>query len=328
MSHESSRDLLPWSSEPPSYGPPVDAEIKEERIRMLQREFGAKFKKGIGMGGGEDGEAPSVGSVDEKGKLITQGPRKRVAVRVLQGLFALASGASSIYGALVSLWIRPNGSWQYSDLLLQIIKPKSAPPPAGKLPAYVLYILSVITLLAILYLFVFRPCCIGRRSSSSNLTGGAGGMPGMPGMMVLPVQGGGMGGKGKKWKGGKKGKKGMTGPGGDVQVNLIVDPGMLQGAQGDPHHNQYGQDEYDDHLSMAGSYSPYGHGPSPTQQRRPPRPRRSIFAGLAMEEQWRVARAMLKKMLVFDIIGLALWAIEFVLILIGKRCPSGGFEGW
>lgn len=147
-------------------------------------------------------------------------------------------------------------------------------------------------------------------------------MPGMPGMMVLPVQGG-ANGKGKK---GKKGKKGSMGPAmGDVQVNLIVDPGMLQGQQ---HEDGYGyEDEYDENSSIPGSYSPYAHALSPTQQRRP-RPRRSIFAGLAMEEQWRAARGTLKKLVIFDVIAFILWGAEFVLILIGKRCPSGGFEGW
>lgn len=99
MSQESTRDLLPWSGDPPSYGPPIDPEIKEERIRMLQREFGAKFKKGLGIGG-EEGDRV-VGSVDENGQLVTQGPKKRSAMRVLQGLLALGSGASAIYGAVV-----------------------------------------------------------------------------------------------------------------------------------------------------------------------------------------------------------------------------------
>ena len=137
-------------------------------------------------------------------------------------------------------------------------------------------------------------------------------------MMVLPVQGG-TNGKGNT---GKKGKKG--GPAtGDVQVNLIVDPGMLQGQQ---HDNGQGyDDDYDENSSMPGSYSPYAHAPS--QQRRP-RPRRSIFAGLAMEEQWRAARGSLKKLAIFDVIAFILWGAEFILILIGQRCPSGGFEGW
>jgi hypothetical protein len=102
MSEESSRDLLPWSGEPP-YGAPVDAEVKEERLRMLQREFGSKArKKWIGVDDGEEADPPIIGSVDEKGRLVTQGPKKRVAVRVLEGLLALGSGASSIYAALAS----------------------------------------------------------------------------------------------------------------------------------------------------------------------------------------------------------------------------------
>lgn len=140
-------------------------------------------------------------------------------------------------------------------------------------------------------------------------------------MMVLPVQSGKGGGQGKKGKGRNKAK---GGPGGDVQVNLIIDPGMLQGLHGDRYAEEY--EEYDEHLSAPGSYSPYTHL-SPVPIRRP-RPRRGIFEGLAMEERWRAARSMLKKVLVFDIAAVILWGTEFVLILMGKRCPSGGFEGW
>jgi len=47
-----------------------------------------------------------------------------------------------------------------------------------------------------------------------------------------------------------------------------------------------------------------------------------------MEEQWRAARTVLKKMMFLDIVCALLWGTEFVLILMGKRCPSGRFEGW
>jgi hypothetical protein len=103
MSDESSRDLLPWNGDPPSYGPPVDHEVKEQRLRLLQREFGSKIKKWQVTDDGEDGEPPMIGSVDAKGNLVTQGPKKRVAVRVMEGLLALGSGASAIYAALVRL---------------------------------------------------------------------------------------------------------------------------------------------------------------------------------------------------------------------------------
>ncbi len=88
---------VPWSSE--LDGTPVDSEVKEERIRMLEREFAGKN----GIGKGEE-EEHIIGSVDSKGKLITEGPKKRLAVRCLQTLLALLAGGSSIYAALVRLF--------------------------------------------------------------------------------------------------------------------------------------------------------------------------------------------------------------------------------
>lgn len=137
----------------------------------------------------------------------------------------------------------------------------------------------------------------------------------MPGMMILPVQGGMSGMKGGK---GRQGK----GMGPDVHVNLIVDPGMLQG----PPQDDYANEEFDESGSVPGSYSPYG-TPIQNPQRRN-RPRRSVFAGLAMEEQWRAARSTLKIAMFLDVVCLILWGAEFVLILLGKRCPSGSFGGW
>ncbi len=65
-------------------------------MRMLEREFGGK-------GGPKDeGEAETmVGCIDQRGRLITQGPKKRLAVRWVQALLALTAAISSIYAALV-----------------------------------------------------------------------------------------------------------------------------------------------------------------------------------------------------------------------------------
>jgi hypothetical protein len=146
-------------------------------------------------------------------------------------------------------------------------------------------------------------------------------------MMVLPVQQLPGGAKAKKNKGGKKGKKG-GGEAQGVQVNLIVDPGM------------FGKDEEssgdeDGREGMPGAYDEFGsaYGSSTTRSghkkgKRKKARRRGIFAGLAMEEQWRVARSALKKLLFFDIVMGVVWASEFVYALIGRRCPAGGFEGW
>ena len=93
-SSSSCRDFVPWSStDTPSYDLPLDPELKEERIRMLEHEF-------------RPGSEPStkeepVGSVDEKGRLITDGPKKRVTMRVIETVLALGIAFAVVYAALV-----------------------------------------------------------------------------------------------------------------------------------------------------------------------------------------------------------------------------------
>ncbi|KAI0636705.1 hypothetical protein C8Q77DRAFT_519396 [Trametes polyzona] len=284
-----SRDqtMVPWGADPPDGDRPVDPETKEERMRMLEREFG----KG-GNAKGEDNPERTVGSVDERGRLITQGPKKRLAVRWVQALLSLTAAISSIYAAL-------------------IIKPPSPAPPANKLPAYLLYVLSVLTFLGCTFFFLIYPCCCGaRKPKSASYPQGPGGM------MVLPVQGL-PGGKQKK-----RGKKGKGGPGEGVQVNLIVDPTMF-GRNSERGRDEEDEEDEDGSSALPGSYA----GSSSAGRRRSPR-RRGIFAGLAMEEQWRKARKVLKWGTTADVFGMLIWGMEFVVILLGKRCPVGGFEGW
>jgi hypothetical protein len=155
-------------------------------------------------------------------------------------------------------------------------------------------------------------------------------------MMVLPVAS--QNGKdGKK----KKGKKGQQN-GGDVQVNLIVDPTMFGGRHHDEEDEEDEEEgefnEWDDWAedtsSMPGGYVPSSSNhsnrsqrPKPKKRRRPAR-RRNFMASLAMEEDWKRARAWLKKIAIIDGVGCVVWAAIFVYILIGKRCPAGGFNGW
>ncbi|KAH9857166.1 hypothetical protein C2E23DRAFT_771351 [Lenzites betulinus] len=285
-----SRDqtTVPWGGNATDGDHTLDPETKEERIRMLEREFAS------GKPGPKDEEDPerTVGSVDERGRLITQGPKKRLAVRWVQVLLALTAAVSSIYAAL-------------------IIKPPSPAPPANKLPAYLLYVLSVLTFLGCSFLFLIYPCCCGaRKPKASPYTAGP------SGMMVLPVQGL-PGGKQKK------GKKGKGGPGEGVQVNLIVDPSMFGRDPERGRDEDDGEDE-DGSEALPGSYAGSSSAGRPG---RPPR-RRGIFAGLAMEEQWTRARKVLKWGTTVDVLAMLLWGTEFVVILLGKRCPVGAFEGW
>jgi hypothetical protein len=93
----SSRDYVPWSNtDTPNFDVPLDPELKEERIRMLEHEFRSAV---------EVAEEEPVGSVDQKGRLITDGPKKRVAIRVTEALLALGISFSVIYAALVCCYL-------------------------------------------------------------------------------------------------------------------------------------------------------------------------------------------------------------------------------
>lgn len=139
--------------------------------------------------------------------------------------------------------------------------------------------------------------------------------------MVLPVQSlpGGKEAKKAKGKKGKKGKNGMM-PGGDVQVNLIVDPGMFSG-------HDSSSDEEDEYNP----YAPDGsvqNSSARTRRKAKRRKRRGIMEGIAMEAAWKAARSELRKMFMIDVGMCLLWVAVFVFVLFGKRCPSGGFNGW
>ncbi|KAI0797644.1 hypothetical protein C8Q75DRAFT_801577 [Abortiporus biennis] len=276
-------DVLPWSADPPESAPPLDPDIKEERVRMLEREFGKK-----GKGTNESGET-LVGSVNAKGRLITEGPKKRLATRWIQVLLALLAGGASIYAAA-------------------IIKPPTPAPPSGKPQAYVLYVLSVLTFLFSIYFFIIYPSCCGPRKATKDSVN-----QGPAGMMVLPIQ---------TMPGGKKAKKNKKGGGSDgVQVNLIVDPGMFGGNQRDDDLEEEGGDGSE--PGIPGSFS----GGTSSVTRRTPR-RRGVFEGLAIEARWKRARRYLKQGMAVDMVCMVLWGAEFVYIMLGKRCPAGGFNGW
>jgi len=243
---------------------------------MLEKEFNSPPTKGSAQYG--EGRK-LIGSVDTKGHIITAGPKKRGIARWAQFTFALGAMIASVYSAL-------------------ILKPPGNPPPRGRIPAYLLYILSTLTVIYILYMFIFRAyCCTGKRKDGPSFEG-----PG--GVMVLPVQGL----PGSKKKKGKKDKNGKKGKGGDnegVQVNLIVDPSLFGESRRGNH-----DDESDEEAEPGGGR------------------RRGLFEGLAMEETWKVARKRVRTLFFFDMFLFFLWGAEFIAILLGKRCPVGQFDGW
>ena len=289
----SPRDFVPWSStDTPNYDLPLDPELKEERIRMLEHEFNS---------GAVAPTREPLGSVDEKGRLVTDGPKKRVAVRVIETVLAFGIAVSVVYAALVCCYLLSRSAL---ISVLQWIKTPQPPPPQSKPHTFALYALSVLTSLFLLYRFLFRPCCCGRRRKKRTPTGFS---PG--GLAVLPVQGL----PGEKAKKKKKGKKGKQEQQGDVQVNLIVDPTIFGSLRRDDEENT-NIDELSTSFSQSGASG------------RPKR--RSIFEGLAIEEGWRAARKELKEMLFLDTICFFLWSVEFIWILMRERCPPGSFNGW
>jgi hypothetical protein len=288
----STRDFVPWSNnDSPNYDLPLDPELKEERIRMLEHEFRS--------GAVVPTEEP-LGSVDEKGRLVTGGPKKRVAVRVIETVLALGIAVSVVYAALVRCYL----SFRSALIsVLQWIKTPKPPPPQSKPHTFALYALSVLTSLFLLYRFLFRPCCCGRRRKKRTPAGF-----GPNGLAVLPVQGL-PGEKAKKKTKGKKGKREQ----GDVQVNLIVDPTIFGSLRPDDEGNA-NPDELSSSFSQSGASG------------RPKR--RTIFEGLAIEEEWRAARKELKQMLFLDTVCFFIWSAEFMWILMRERCPPGSFNGW
>ena len=143
--------------------------------------------------------------------------------------------------------------------------------------------------------------------------------------MVLPVQHLPGGNKHKGPKGKKKHKEGHRGGTGDVQVNLIVDPNIFGGSRRGRDEDE-DEDDNEEYSSWLGTNSGRSRG---SDGRRPRGPkRRSVFAGLALEARWKKARKRLKWAMAVDLVSFALWGAEFIVILVGQRCPPGGFEGW
>lgn len=301
----SQRDLLPWSAERDGPGHQVTESVKEERMKMLEREFGGEGKRSKF----KDDEEGIIGSVDQTGKLITAGPVKRTAMRWLQGVLALGSAGSGLYAALY-------------------VKPNPPAPAAGKPATILLYVLACLSLVVIIYFFAIRPFCCGARSRKFRKEAQAA-ENGVPGMMVLPVATPGAGGKKpKNNKKGKKGKKGQAGEPGSVQVNLIVDPTMFGSGRGRRDESSDDEDEMDMPGDYEGSSNRSRRSGGAARQSRGPK-RRSVFAGLALEARWKRARNDLKWNTGVDAIMMLLWAAEFIAILLmNKTCPPGGFEAW
>ncbi|KDN50841.1 hypothetical protein K437DRAFT_221804 [Tilletiaria anomala UBC 951] len=292
------------------YGPAggVDDYVKEERMRMLAKEFGPKVKRKGEKDDDSDNEEndeededanlPS-GSITKAGKIVHSWPRLFSATRALQVILSLLTMLVGIGSAL-------------------LIKPgKDKPPPQGTLPSFVLYGVTVLSTLVMLYLFVFRPCCCDPQKRMSKA--GPGSMM-LGGGMVIPVLGGGPHGKKSKNPfAGKKNKK----MGAGTTVNLIVDPAMMGGRGGGA------DDDSDDDSCSDEENESSADAARKARRRRRRRNKRNKVLNMRLQARWVVERKFLKVLLAWDIILMLLWiAADVMTIFVGKKCPSGSSNGW
>lgn len=103
----SQRDLLPWSMEDDSHGMIVTPEMKEERVKLLEKEFASNAP------GDNDwmDDSKVIGSVNAKGKIVTPGPKKRAIFRWVQGTFAFGAVVASLYSAAVCYSLPLKNVW-------------------------------------------------------------------------------------------------------------------------------------------------------------------------------------------------------------------------
>ena len=280
----------------------VNDYIKEERIRMLEKEFGPKVSRKGKRGDQDDQdkedaelEEVPIGGVDGKGRLVLPRRKMRITTRWFQCIISLAAAGCGIGGFI-------------------LIRPKQKAPPSGTMPSFILYGVSVIATIVSLWLFAFKPCCCSGRGP-----GGAGpmGTAGASNGMVIPIMaGGGAGKKPSRGMFGKKGKNGLMQQG--TTVNLIVDPSLL---------GKYAADdtdsETDDDETLPGEER------RRKKRKGKKRPKMSMLDNIKMQAQWRIARKSLKWDCAWDVVLCLLWGAAAVMALgVGKKCPSGSAEGW
>ncbi|GAA6013561.1 hypothetical protein JCM10207_004775 [Rhodosporidiobolus poonsookiae] len=292
-------------------------------------------------------EAKERSGVDSKGRLVTVGKKKRVALRWAQGIGAVIVAVGSVGGALFT-------------------HPSTPPAQRGSLPLIALYVLPFLSLALTLYLHAIRPAIFGRRAASAaQAPHGAAGvfplaMPGPP-----PKKGWGCCGGGRN-----RAPRGAQGryqpPGGPTTVNLVVDPAFFPALTGHPSRNTDAEDRRrkakerkrrrrrkrrrereekaagDDDgaslvssssLSSLSSLSSDDTDASDAWSATPPpssRPqRKGILSHLALEAQWAAARAWAKRLAAADAAMGTVWAAVGVWAVgWAGRCEPGEGEGF
>ncbi|GAA5961443.1 hypothetical protein JCM3765_003582 [Sporobolomyces pararoseus] len=289
--------------------------------------------------------------IDEKGRLLVAGVKKRNTMRWFQGVGAIVIAIASI-GASV------------------LAKPKEKPPPSGTIPLIILYIFPFVSFLITIYLFVLRPCLFASRlrkaanSSENALQRFSGSYPLVQGHQSIHES--------SNWCSCLGGGRSRVPRGGSQQayqptsINLIVDPSWFSQQtksqtivpRGQVEERQRRRrkanrrkrrqrtsraekqqraakdsDVETDLLSSSSSISSLSDSDievDTSYSSTNPRSFSSILSHVALEERWLAARKQVKWNATVDFLtgtlwgGVGVWAIGFN----GKKCPMGGFEGY
>lgn len=275
--------------------------VKEERIRMLEKEFGPKMTSKRRSKAADDDELDDdsleaenvpMGGIDAKGRLVLPRRKLRTTTRWLQSLVSLGAAGLGIGGFI-------------------LIRPQEKAPPSGTFASFVLYGVSAISSIVCLWLFALKPCCRSGREPKS-LGGPAAGHG-----LVIPIMaagGGAAGGNGKPSMFGKK-SKAQQGP----TVNLIVDPKLL-GGRADVSDTDT---DDDDDATVSGEEC--------RRKKRKAKKRKQLgmLAKIKQQAHWRLARKSLKWDCGWDVVLCLLWGAAAVMALaVGRKCPAGTAEGW
>jgi len=140
-----------------------------------------------------------------------------------------------------------------------------------------------------------------------------------------------MGGQGGG--GGRKGKKRKQGMPGGFQVNLVVDPRAFQAANTPPKKKKKKEGSRKkarrklgtaEELDSSSSSSDSSSEEDEEETRRP-----SFVEVMRKRERRAWARKWIVRMVWFDVVMGLGWGVVFgVVMVMGKKCPVGGYAGW
>lgn len=304
----------------------VTEKEKRKRLRMLEQEFGDEEVE-------EKVVKKRKSSATFSNTWELPGGKKRAALRWLEGMLILvAIGA----GPLVA-FVSHTSALDAKLIIRQMTKPEEKAPPAGKLPTIGIWVLSGISLLSFIWLFIISPCCTSDRKQEHN------GMQSFNMSGYSPLESTGCCGGRKK----PKQQQGMN-------VNLVIDPSMFQQLQDstrsrDSHSKDSAKyksrksrqsrresSEWDSSSSEDSDDSAASSFRIPKQPQDDDMLEQAILSqqtsskySFANRQARENARRRLKKHVVYDSFMAILWlAVSIWAIGFGERCPPGESAGW